>query len=115
VTYHTVFLWLRDRHGDTVLGIEILREEVDDDANSMIPDPHGPLELRHGVIEDHVPQMTPAFQSVTSQGTRRTDTIAHSHGDRIPCVVDVRDVLSGWLEGSEYADIDKCRAGLPEG
>ena len=97
-TYHTVFLRLRGRDGNTVLRIEILREKVDDGANSMVPNPHGPLELRHGVVEDYVPQMTPTLQSVTSQGACRTDTIAYSHWNRISGVVDVRDVLGRRLE-----------------
>jgi hypothetical protein len=64
----------------------------------MVPDPHGPPELRHGVVEDNVPQMAFTLQSVASQGARRADAGAYAHRNRIPGVVDVCDVLSGWLE-----------------
>ena len=96
-TYHTVFLRLRNRHGNAVLGVEVLRKEVDDSTNPMVPDRYGPLELRYGVVEDYVPQMASTFQSVASQGTRRTDPGAYTHRDRISGIVDVGDVLSGWL------------------
>ena len=97
-TYHTVFLRLRDRHGNTVLGVEILRKEVDDRTNPMVPDRHRPLELRYGVVEDYIPQMASTLQSVASQGTRRADPGAYTHRDRISSIVDVGDVLSGRLE-----------------
>ena len=89
---------LRYGHGNLVPWIEILREEVDDGTNSVVPDPHGPLEPRHGVVEDHVPQMASAFQSVTSQGACRADPGAYTHRDGISSVVDMCDVLSGRLE-----------------
>ena len=64
----------------------------------MVSDPHGPAELRHGVVEYYVPQMAFTLQSVASQGARRTDPGAHTHRDRIAVVVDMRDVLGSWLK-----------------
>ena len=98
-TYHAVFLRLRSGYRNAVVGIEIRREKVDDGTDPMVPDPHGPLELRHGVEEDYVPQMAFTLQSVASQSTRRTDAVAYPHRNRVSGVVDVRDVLSRWLEG----------------
>lgn len=64
----------------------------------MVPDPHGPLVLRHGVVEGYVPQMAFTLQSVASYGARRADAGAYTHGDGISSVVDVCDVLSRRLE-----------------
>ena len=98
MTYHAVILRLRDRYGNAVLGIEILREEVNDGTDPMVPNPYRPPELRHGVIEDHVPQVAFTLHSVASQGAWRADAGAYAHGDRISSVVDVCDVLSRRLE-----------------
>lgn len=64
----------------------------------MVSDRHGPLEFRHGVVEDDVPQVAFALESVASQGACRADAVAYPHGDWISSVVDVCDVLSGRLE-----------------
>lgn len=100
--HHAVRLGSRDRHAplDPVpRPVDILPREhpVDERRDPVVYDVRAPAELRDRVVLDRLAEMAARLERDAHRVARRPEAGAGAHRDGVPRVVDVRDVLGGWL------------------
>ena len=101
ITHHTIRL--RRCHGHAPLDpvarpVDVLlREHVDERRDPVVDNVRAPAELRDGVVLDGLAEVAARLERDARGVARGAEPRASAHRDRIARIVDVRDVLGGWL------------------